>query len=193
VLHEFVESRRAEIIARTKAKVAARAALGAPEADLTYGVPLFLDQLVASLKHHTLPSDEMNASAAKHGAEMLRLGFDVGAVVHDYGNVCQAVTELAFEVKAEVTVDEFHTMNRCLDDATAQAVTEHGRMRDKTMADQGTDGTGALASELRNRISTAMLMFSMLKAGTMTIRGSTGALHERSLEDLSALIDRLGR
>jgi hypothetical protein len=193
VLHEFLESKRSEIIARTKVKVTERAVPGATEADLTYGVPLFIDQLIDNLRHHTLPSDEMNAGAAKHGAEMLRLGFDVSAVVHDYGNVCQAVTELAFELEAQVTVDEFHTMNRCLDDATAQAVREHGRVRDQALADQRTQGTGALAGEMRNQISTAILSFSILKGGAVSINGSTGALHERSLKDLSDLIDRLPR
>jgi hypothetical protein len=193
VLHEFVESKRAEIIARTKVKVAERAVPRATEAELTYGVPLFLDQLVDTLKHHALPSDEMNVSATKHGAEMLRLGFDVSQVVHDYGNVCQAVTELAFELNAQISVDEFHTLNRCLDDATAMAVVEYGRARDKSLVDQNPEGIGALAGELRNRIGTALLSFSVLKGGAVTIRGSTGALHERSLKELSDLIDRLSR
>ncbi len=125
MLHEFVESKRDEIIERTKVKVAERAVPRATEAELIYGVPLFLDQLIDTLKHHALPSDdpsdEMNASATKLGAEMLRLGFDVSQVVHDYGNVCQAVTELAFELNAKISVDEFHTLNRCLDDATASS------------------------------------------------------------------------
>ena len=193
MLHEFVESKRGEIIARAKVKVAERAAPRATEAELTYGVPVFLDQLIDTLKHHALPSDEMNASATKHGAEMLRLGFDVSQVVHDYGNVCQAVTELAFELNAQISVDEFHTLNRCLDDATAMAVVEYGRVRDESLADQRTEGAGTLAGELRNRIGTALLSFSILKGGAVTIRGSTGALHERSLKDLSDLINRLDR
>ena len=46
VLHEFLSSKRDEIIARTKAKVAARAAPRATEAELTHGIPLFFDQLI---------------------------------------------------------------------------------------------------------------------------------------------------
>ena len=49
-------------------------------------------------------------------------------VVHDYGDVCQAITELALERKAPITVKEFHTLNRCLDTAIAEAVTEHARV-----------------------------------------------------------------
>ena len=44
------------------------------------------------------------------------------------GDICQAVTELALEQHAPITTEEFHTLNRCLDTAIAEAVTEHGRV-----------------------------------------------------------------
>jgi|SRR5579859_3029142 len=190
MLHEFLESKRAEIIARTKAKVAARAVPRATDIELIHGIPLFVDQLIDMLKHSGRPNDDMNASATRHGNEMLRLGFSVGQVVHDYGDVCQAVTELAFELDAHITVDEFHTLNRCLDDAIARAVTEYERLREQTLVDRGTERMGALAHELRNRLSTAMLSFGILKEGTVTVHGSTGALLDRSLKGLNDLIDR---
>ncbi len=190
MLHEFLETKRGEIITRTKVKVAARAVPRATEIELTHGVPLFVDQLIDTLKRSRLRSDEMDASATKHGDEMLRMGFSVGQVVHDYGDICQAVTELAFELDAKITVDEFHTLNRCLDDAIAQAVTEYERLREQTLVDRGTERMGALAHELRNRLSTAMLSFGILKGGTVTIHGSTGALLDRSLKGLNDLIDR---
>jgi signal transduction histidine kinase len=190
MLHEFLESKRAQIIARAKAKVAARAVPRATEAELTHGVPLFLDQLIDIMRRSALPTHEMNASARKHGHEMLRLGFGVGQVVHDYGDVCQAVTELAFELDAQITIDEFHTLNRCLDDAIAQAVTEYTRLREKSLTDEGTERLGVLAHEMRNCLSTAVLSFGILKSGSVTIGGSTGALLDRSLKGLNDLIDR---
>jgi hypothetical protein len=190
VLHAFLQSQRAEIIARTKAKVAARAVPRATEAELTYGVPLFFDQLIVTLKSSALHSDEMDASATKHGNEMLRLGFTVGQVVHDYGDVFQAVTELAFELAAQITIDEFHTLNRCLDDAIARAVTEYERLREQSMAEQETERLGALAHELRNHLNSAMLTFGLLNGGTVPVGGSTGALLDRSLRGLRDLIDR---
>jgi signal transduction histidine kinase len=195
LLHEFLESKRPEIISRTKIKVAARAAPRATEAELTHGIPLFFNQLIDTLKGSTLKGsarqgDEMDASATKHGDDMLRLGFTVGQVVHDYGDLCQAVTELAFELDAQITIDEFHTLNRCLDDAIAKAVTEYGRLREQSLADQGAERMGALAHELRNRLNTAMLSFGILKGGTVGIGGPTGALLDRSLTGLNDLIDR---
>src|SRR6185295_16595639 len=111
MLHEFLESKRAEILARSKAKVAARAVPRATDAQLTHGMPQFFDQLVDIMRRSQPSSDEMNASATMHGNEMLRMGFGVGQVVHDYGDLCQAVTELAFELDAQITIDEFHTLN----------------------------------------------------------------------------------
>lgn len=190
MLYEFLESKRPEIIARTKAKVAGRVAPRASEAELTSGVPLFFEQLIHILKGSAVPGHEMDAGAAKHGNEMLRLGFSVGQVVHDYGDLCEAVTELAFELNAKIGVDEFHTLSRCLDDAIAKAVTEYGRLREQSLSEQGTERLGALAHELRNHLNTAMLSFTILKGGTVTINGSTGALLDRSLKGLNDVIDR---
>ena len=190
MLQEFLTSKREQIIARTQRRVAARTVPRATEAELAHGIPLFLGQLIENLSHAERTSDEINASATKHGNEMLRLGFSVAQVVHDYGDVCQAVTELAFELDAPITVEEFHTLNRCLDDAIAQAVTEYGRLREKSLSEQGTERIGVLAHEMRNKLSTALLSFSLLKDGEVSIRGSTGGLLDRSLKGLNDLIDR---
>ena len=68
-------------------------------------------------------SPNIAKTAALHGHDLLGLGFSIDEVVHDYGDVCQAVTELAVELDTSVSVAEFHTLNRCLDNAIASAVT----------------------------------------------------------------------
>ena len=70
-------------------------------------------------------TSEIGVTAGKHGQELLEQGFSIGQVVHDYGDLCQAVMELAAEIHASISVGEFHTLNRCLDNAIAQAVTAH--------------------------------------------------------------------
>jgi len=65
----------------------------------------------------------------RHGAELFAAGFTLSQVVHDYGDICQAITALAEECRAAVTVlEEFPLLNRCLDAAIAAAVTEHARI-----------------------------------------------------------------
>jgi signal transduction histidine kinase len=153
------------------------------------GVPLFLDQLVERLREATTTSDVIEASAARHGGEMLAMGFSVSQVVRGYGDVCQAITQLADELDAPISVEEFQTFNRCLDDAIAQSVTEYERLRDKSVACEGTERMGALAHEMGNRVTAALVAFNILKSGAVGMHGSTGAVLGRSLCALRSLIN----
>ena len=195
MLHEFVTVHREAIVARTRQKVGARTAQQPTEGVLKHGAPLFLEQLADTLRREqeTLArptSLEMARSALLHGAELRKAGFTVGEVVHAYGDVCQAVTELAIELQVPISADEFRTLNRCLDEAIAQAVTEHGRLRELSLSDRGTERLGFFAHELRNLLANAMLAFEVLKSGKVGVGGSTGMLLGRSLVALRDLIDR---
>jgi hypothetical protein len=46
--------------------------------------------------------------------DLLLQGFTVSQVVHDYGDVCQSITDLAVEVNAPISTDDFRMLNRCL-------------------------------------------------------------------------------
>jgi signal transduction histidine kinase len=195
VFYEFLALHRTEIIARARAKVGARNASHPPTEELEHGVTLFLAQLTDTLRREQetseLPtSGEMAQSAIRHGGELGQAGFTVAQVVHDYGDVCQAVTELAIELQAPISTDEFRTLNRCLDEAIAQAVTEHARLRELSLSDRGTERLGFFAHELRNLLSNAMIAFEVLKGGTVGVGGTTGMLLGRSLVALRDLIDR---
>ena len=96
------------------------------------GLPLFLTQLSETLRLETsenpFPTSAIGSAAAQHGRDLLDSGYTVSQWVHDYGDICQAITELALDLKAPITVKEFHTLNRCLDTAIAEAVTEFARV-----------------------------------------------------------------
>ncbi len=191
MLHEFLLANRDELIERSRAKVKARRAPRPTDEELENGVPRFLDQLVATLKQLQGADEQaISSTASAHGAALLKMGFTIGQVVHDYGDICQAVTELADETDAPITTHEFRTLNRCLDDAIAGAVTEFARGRDEQRLDEDFERLGALTHELRNSLNAALLAFSMLKDGSVGVGGSTGAVVERSLRNLGALISR---
>jgi signal transduction histidine kinase len=155
---------------------------------------VFLDQLGDALRLGTTTSPEIGRSAIQHGHDLLSQGFTVSQVVHDYGDVCQAITELAVELNAPISTDEFRTLNRCLDDAIAGAVTEYGRERNQSGIDgesaRGSERLGFFAHELRNLMNTSLLAFEVLKTGNVGVAGSTGALLHRSLLASHALITR---
>lgn len=190
MLAQLIADNREEIIARTRAKMAARATSPPADAELDKGIPLFLDQLDEILRPSLPRIAAADVDAAKHGADLLRMGFTVSQVVHGYGDVCQAVTELALDRDAAIGTDEFRTFNRCLDEAIASAVTEYERQRDLEVSRKGTERLGVLAHELRNSLSAAMLAFSVLKRGVVGPDSSTGAVLSRSLLRLRDLIDR---
>jgi signal transduction histidine kinase len=193
MLHEFVSTNTAELIQRARQKVFSRPWPPPSAAEVENGIPRFLDQLSETLRLEesdiSFAPGAMDSTATRHGRELLGMGFTVSQVIHDYGDVCQAVTELAVERGASISAAEFHTLNRCLDDAIAAAVTEYGRLREAANANLEVERMGRLAHELRNRLQTAVLSFDVLKAGRVGIGGATGAALERSLVGLSEIID----
>lgn len=194
VLHEFIAVNREEIILRCRAKVATRSIPPPTEAEIDHGVPVFLNQLRDALRLGQTTNAEISRSALKHGHDLLLQGFTVSQVVHDYGDVCQAITELAVELNVPISTEDFRTLNRCLDDAIAGAVTEYGRERNQSGIDgesaRGSERLGFFAHELRNLMNTALMAFEVLKTGNVGVAGSTGAVLHRSLMASHALIAR---
>ena len=211
MMHEFLSNNRDDLINRCRVKVAQRPARGATDAQLQNGVPLFLDQLIQTLRVEQTaePLDSrrisgpaggeasfsvIGLSAAKHGRQLLELGFSVDQVVHDYGDLCQAITDLAYERDAPFQIDEFRTLNRCLDNAIADAVTEFSYQRDAVFADKHVlemnERLGFLAHELRNFLQTATLAFTAARTANLSLSGATGSVLERSLTGLRDLIDQ---
>jgi signal transduction histidine kinase len=195
MLHEFIDFNRDAIIQRCRAKVATRSIPSPTEAEIDHGVPLFLEQLVSTLigqqdKHNS----EISKSAVLHGRDLLHQGFTVSQVVHDYGDICQSITEMALEQNAPISTDDFRTLNRCLDDAIAGAVTEFGRGRNQSTLDgadaRSDERLGFFAHELRNLLNTSLLAFDVLQTGNVGVGGSTGQVLRRSLLGARDLIAR---
>jgi signal transduction histidine kinase len=195
MLHQFIALKRDEIIARCRVKVGVRSIPPPSDAEINHGVPLFLEQLVDALRSGTCGT-EIDRSAGQHGHDLLLQGFSVSQVVHDYGDVCQTITELAMEARTPISADDFHTLNRCLDDAIAGAVTIYGRESEQRVSakhqedtDRSNERVGFLVHELRNLVNTAMVAFEVLKTGQVGVSGNTGTVLHRSLLGLRNLVN----
>lgn len=209
MMHDFLSNNRAELHRRCRVKVGERVGRSATIAQLRNGVPMFLEQLIRTLQieQTSTPMDswrvsgpadgsaalsEVSVSAAQHGKDLLALGLSVDQVVHDYGDLCQSITDLAVERDAPFQVDEFRTLNRCLDNAISDAVTEFSFQRDLLVADssalESNKRMGFFAHELRNLLGTASLAYSAAKAGNLSLGGATGTILGRSLTSLEKLI-----
>lgn len=209
-MHIFLINNRDALIARCKLKVAQRTRRAATEEQLAHGVPMFIDQLTRTLAaevnghsdisiHISGPAggdamklSEIGVTATAHGNELLVLGYSVDQVVHDYGDLCQAITDLAFEQNQPFAVDEFRTLNRCLDNAMADSVTEFSFQRETRQNElhfsDERQRLGFLAHELRNALGTAMHAVHALEVSSMPVAGAVGAVLKRSLSTLDLLI-----
>jgi hypothetical protein len=205
MLHEFLTSNRQLLINRCREKVAKRFEPTETPATIDHGVPLFLQQLVETLRDEqntdirSVDSEpapaptEIGRAAALHGAELLRQGFSVDQVVHDYGDVCQSVTALAVEQDVPISTDEFRTLNRCLDNAIADAVASFGSARQTSIDRQAETLQQRLvvfAAEHQRLIDIAIQSVTAIKTGNIGIKGATGTLLAHALEELHSLTDR---
>lgn len=210
MLHNFLSNNRDELIARCAAKVAQRPQRNASEIQLHTGIPIVIDQLIQTLKAEQEGKtasglrisgaaggdqshlSEIGATATAHGTELLRLGYTVDQVVHDYGDLCQAITDLAVERDAPFAVDEYRTMNRCLDNAIADAVTEFSSLRESAIAIRSVADSnahlGTLMHELGNSLNAAVLALSAMESGSLGLNGATGAVLKRSIHTMVRLV-----
>jgi hypothetical protein len=204
MLHEFLTTNRQLLISRCREKVAKRFEPREVKATLDHGVPLFLQQLVETLREEQntdvradsepAPAPtEIGRTAALHGAELLRQGFSVDQVVHDYGDVCQCVTALAVEQDVPISTDEFRTLNRCLDNAIADAVASFGSARQTSIEGQAETLQQRLvvfAAEHHRIIDIAIKSLVAIQTGNIGTSGPTGKLLAHALDELHSLTDR---
>ncbi|HEX8313172.1 MAG TPA: HAMP domain-containing sensor histidine kinase [Chthoniobacteraceae bacterium] len=212
MMHDFLAAHRGNLIERCRSKVAERDSPEASFEETEHGIPLFLDQLIKTLLVEQTANpeqsravsgstggvkttrSEIGGGAIRHGRELFCRGFTVEQVVHCYGDLCQAITDLAFELDEPFSIDEFRTLNRCLDNAIAGAVSAFTHQHE-ALAAQDEDKTfnrrlGFFAHELRNLVNSATLAFLAIKEGNLSVTGATGAVLDRSLVGMRILIDR---
>lgn len=182
--------------------------VNSPETDVDpdHGVPLFLQQLIDILaveektkfrvvagKDPAPAPSVIGRSAALHGTRMLHSGYTIDQVVHGYGDVCQAITGMAIEQKEAITADEFHTLNRCLDEAIADAVTSYSGARQTAINAQAEtlhQSLNHFSDEQRRLLDVARTACAAIKTGNVGVNGATGVLLSHALEELQALVDR---
>jgi hypothetical protein len=206
MLHVFLSSNKQQLISLCRDKVAKRFEPKESAGTTDHGVPIFLQQLIETLRdeqttdirtgHDSEPTPaptDIGRAAALHGAELLRQGFSVDQVVHDYGDVCQCVTALAVEQDVSISTDEFRTLNRCLDNAIADAVASFGSARQTSMdrqAESLQQRVVLYSAEHRRLLDIARQALAAIKTGAIGIGGPTGKLLAHSLDELELLTER---
>src|SRR5512133_2458272 len=98
MLYRFLVQNFDEVAARTRAL--ARQWPATSGSELESGTPLLLGRLLEELRTHpstahTIAAEEIGSTPVRHARALLEQGWSVSQVVHDYGDVRQAITELA--------------------------------------------------------------------------------------------------
>jgi signal transduction histidine kinase len=211
MLHAFLSQHRNELIRNCAGLVSARLSAHAIPFQDPECIAPFLDQVINTLRAEDssqaqksldisgtgdgLPgSSEVGDAAVLNGSNAFRHGVAIEQVVHGYGDLCQAVTSMAYEKGQPIKAEEFRSLNRCLDNAIAAAVSEYSYQRGqaeevRTVAELN-EQLGMLAHELRNHVNTASLALMALKTGKVGIEGATGEILGRALQGLRSIIDR---
>ena len=204
MLHEFLSTNRAELIRRCRSKVGDRSSPPVTPLELEHGVPRFLEQLVDALRHEEANPEaltkekpalaESTRTANLDGGELFEQGYTVGQVVHGYGDICQVITQLAIEMNAPVTLREFRTFNRLLDNAIADAVSSFVLHRETPAKGDGAhelhQHLGSVAEAQRKLLDAALVALDAVKYGNVGLMGATGHILEDSLKKLRLLIDK---
>jgi signal transduction histidine kinase len=203
MLYDFLGANRSELIERCRVRVSARRAPLATPGEITHGIPIFLDQLIQMFPKSASNEDastrgmrtsramsKLELDAASHGDELHRHDFTIDQVVHDYGDLCQAITELATDKGLPISPAEFRILNITLDNAIAGAVTRYEVERARLGTLASAESLGELAHEMRNLLNTAILANTAIKQGSVGHHGATAGALDRSLIGMRNLIDR---
>lgn len=199
MMHEFLKLHRQELIERCRIKVSSRGLGLRPRAGSRFGIPVFLDELIRTLdaeqtsqprlsRQISGPADghsgavsEIDDSARQHGNELQLQGFSVDKVVHDYGDLCQAITDMAVELEVPIPTDDFRTLNRCLDNAIAGAVTEFSLRRgsfDCRQSRLANAGLGRRKTSVRGKTTGHSTSVGMQACGSQPLTNCQSAIRD---------------
>jgi signal transduction histidine kinase len=195
MLSKFLVANRSAVLALAKSKTVDISEDRPITEKSERGLPQFYDYLIGELDREARGESKGSekksgpSSTEQHGQELSRLGYTVSQVVHGYGTLCQAITELAEKKHEIISAVEFSALNLSLDVAIADAVTAFTKHASLESIDSA-QRMGFLVHELRNALSAALIAQGMIAKGIVGTGGSTNALLERNLRRMRDILDR---
>lgn len=192
-LHEVLEAKREQIVAQWMEGVRAELTHDmVTNVELRDHIPGFLEELTVILRRHETggPLPEPSDSAAQHGMQRLRLGFDPFTLVKEYGILRRVILDAARRDHVSPTIDEFDALSEFMTNGIARAVAEYAEAREDELRRHGQEHFAFIAHELRNPLMSARLAFDVLKRrGLLPELRQSDVLH-KSLGRISDLIER---
>jgi signal transduction histidine kinase len=191
-LSAALRSVRAELIASWAGKVEREvSAAPLPTVELMDHMPAFVDELIARaaktgepLPRAPLPSEP----AEQHGVQRLRLGFNVGEVVREYGLLHECVLEEMNRIGYRMDAADQKLIARSVSQGIADAVSLYVSQRDSELARQASEHVGFIAHEVRNGLATSLLAYQGLRRPDTEASGPFERLG-RSLRSIAEVVN----
>jgi signal transduction histidine kinase len=192
-LSDLLAARRARILERWTERIQ-REHLpeGASHGELWNELPLILDELLAALRALDAPPPAAprpadTAASARHGAQRLRVGFDVEQVVREYAILAEVLLDEVEVASAPLHHYEWRVALRAVTRGIAESVAAYVRRRDAELRRQTGRHVAFVAHELRNPLMSARAAAAALRLAPADER--LCAALDRSLRRLGALVD----
>lgn len=139
-LAELLAAQRDVIVSRFVAEVQRKdlSPPGVSRSLLVDHIPKFLDEIIAEAmrtKGVRMSQDAVDTSetARRHGEQRWNLGYDLEALIREYGVLRHCIVEIAKTAHAPLSMDDFDVLAKCLSVGVAQAATEYIKYRDEQL------------------------------------------------------------
>jgi len=187
-LFGVLKAKREVLVACWSAKIRGAVSTPLTTTELLDRIPAFVDEIIDALDPNAAREPSTSAYAGEHGAQRLRLHFDVWEVVREYGLLHECIIELARDGGTSISLDEQQVVVKWINSGIADAIEQYVKRRDAEMERESSEHLGFIAHELRNPLSAARAIVHRLR-DKPSISGSSIALLERSLRRASDMID----
>lgn len=189
-LHDLIVQHRAEIVARWTESIHTRLAPeGTTKVELVDHLPAFLDEVALNLAEHGDGTDP-SLTAAQHGVQRLRLGFNLAALVREYGMLRDTLMTMVRETHLAVDPRDLDVLFDSLISGIADAVTQYTEEREAELRRQSNEHFAFVAHELRNPLSAAQLSLGNLQSKGALPESRSAEILKRSLGRMQQLIEQ---
>jgi hypothetical protein len=144
-LKQLLQDHRADILAAfvRESERNDLPSLGLSRSILLDHLPVFLDEISEELSkrgaRESRDAVEVVAKAREHGEQRWTTGYDLEAVVREYGVLSHAIVETAAAAGTPLDIEEFDTLSTYLNVGVTSAVSEYVRSREEQLTHRQAD------------------------------------------------------
>jgi hypothetical protein len=194
-LGDFIEAERERIVQRWADQLyATTAPTSLNREDVIDSAREMLDELVTALRgedgfHQHSQTAMASAIAKGHGGQRFALGYEITAMIREYGTLRDVLYQMIEEFNLSPGVREFRVLSKYITGSIADAASQHALERDEELKKQAAKHMGFLAHELRNPLASARLALSMLERKGLLPQSRSIEVIGRSLQRANDLLD----